>query len=92
MGIPIDPKKLKLKYELKVYKKMDTWPSSEDILYEISRYLEHKEKNQISKAKLLEMVSQDEEKLQMILNELIKKHFLKQETETTFSLLKHGWE
>ena len=48
MGINIDPKKLKLKYELKVYKKMDSWPCSEDVLYEIARYLEYKEKNKIS--------------------------------------------
>lgn len=92
MGIPIDPKKLKLKHELKVYKKMDSWPCSEDILYEISRYVEFKEKNQISKTKLLEIVSQDEEKLKEILNELIKKQFLRQDNETTFTLLKHGWE
>lgn len=92
MGIPIDPQKLKLKYELKVYRKMDSWPSSEDILYEVSRYVEHKEKAQISKTKLLEMVSQDSEKLQIILDELIKKSFLKQDNENTFTLLKHGWE
>lgn len=92
MGIPIDPQKLKLKYELKVYRKMDSWPSSEDILYEVSRYVEHKEKSQISKTKLLEMVSQDSEKLQIILDELIKKSFLKQDNENTFTLLKHGWE
>jgi hypothetical protein len=92
MGINIDPNKLKLKYELKVYKKMDSWPCSEDVLYEIARYLEYKEKNKISKSKLLEMVLQDEEKLQLILNELLKKQFLQQENETTFILLKHGWE
>ena len=92
MGINIDPNKLKLKYELKVYKKMDSWPCSEDVLYEIARYLEYKEKNKISKSKLLEMVLQDEEKLQLILNELLKKQFLQQENETTFNLLKHGWE
>ena len=92
MGINIDPQKLKLKYELKVYKKMDSWPCSEDVLYEIARYLEYKEKNKISKSKLLEMVLQDEEKLQLILNELLKKQFLQQENETTFILLKHGWE
>jgi hypothetical protein len=92
MGINIDPKKLKLKYELKVYKKMDSWPCSEDVLYEIARYLEYKEKNKISKSKLLEIVLQDEEKLQLILNELLKKQFLQQENETTFILLKHGWE
>jgi hypothetical protein len=38
------------------------------------------------------MVSQDSEKLQIILDELIKKQFLKQDNETTFTLLKHGWE
>lgn len=92
MGIPIDPQKLKLKHELKVYKKMDSWPCSEDILYEISRHVEFKEKNQISKSKLLDIVSNDEEKLQVILDELIKKQFLKQESESTFTLLKHGWE
>jgi hypothetical protein len=92
MGINIDPNKLKLKYELKVYKKMDSWPCSEDVLYEIARYLEYKEKNRISKSKLLEIVLQDEEKLQLILNELLKKQFLQQENETTFILLKHGWE
>lgn len=92
MGINIDPNKLKLKYELKVYKKMDSWPCSEDVLYEIARYLEYKEKKRISKSKLLEMVLQDEEKLQLILNELLKKQFLQQENETTFILLKHGWE
>ena len=92
MGINIDPNKLKLKYELKVYKKMDSWPCSEDVLYEIARYIEYKEKNKISKSKLLEMVLQDEEKLQLILNELLKKQFLQQENETTFILLKHGWE
>jgi predicted transcriptional regulator len=92
MGIPIDPQKLKLKHELKVYKKMDSWPCSEDVLYEISRYVEFKEKNQISKTKLLDMVSNDEEKLQHILNELIKKQFLQQDSENTFTLLKHGWE
>jgi hypothetical protein len=92
MGINIDPNKLKLKYELKVYKKMDSWPCSEDVLYEIARYLEYKEKNRISKSKLLEMVLQDEEKLQLILNKLLKKQFLQQENETTFILLKHGWE
>lgn len=92
MGINIDPNKLKLKYELKVYKKMDSWPCSEDVLYEIARYLEYKEKNKISKSKLLEIVLQDEEKLQLILNELLKKQFLQQENETTFILLKHGWE
>ena len=63
MGINIDPQKLKLKYELKVYKKMDSWPCSEDVLYEIARYVEFKEKNQISKTKLLDMISHDEEKL-----------------------------
>jgi predicted transcriptional regulator len=92
MGIPLDPKKLKLKYELKVYRKMDSWPSSEDVLYEVARYVEHKEKSQISKTKILDMVSQDSEKLQIILDELIKKQFLKQDNETTFTLLKHGWE
>ena len=92
MGINIDPNKLKLKYELKVYKKMDSWPCSEDVLYEIARYLEYKEKNKISKSKILEMVLQYEEKLQLILNELLKKQFLQQENETTFILLKHGWE
>jgi len=92
MGIPLDPKKLKLKYELKVYRKMDSWPSSEDVLYEVARYVELKEKAQISKTKLLDMVSQDSEKLQIILDELIKKQFLKQDNETTFTLLKHGWE
>ena len=84
MGINIDPNKLKLKYELKVYKKMDSWPCSEDVLYEIARYIEYKEKNKISKSKLLEMVLQDEE--------LLKKQLLQQENETTFILLKHGWE
>lgn len=92
MGIPLDPNKLKLKYELKVYRKMDSWPSSEDVLYEVARYVELKEKAQISKTKLLDMVSQDSEKLQIILDELIKKQFLKQDNETTFTLLKHGWE
>lgn len=92
MGIPIDPQKLKLKHELKVYKKMDSWPSSEDVLYEISRYVEFKEKNQVSKTKLLDMVSNDEEKLKHILNELIKKQFLQQDSDSTFTLLKHGWE
>ena len=71
---------------------MDSWPCSEDVLYEIARYLEYKEKNRISKSKLLEIVLQDEEKLQLILNELLKKQFLQQENETTFILLKHGWE
>lgn len=92
MGITIDSKKLKLKYELKVYKKMDSWPCTEDVLYEIARYIEHKDKNQISKSKLLEIVLQDVEKLHIILNELEKKQFLKQENENTFTLLKHGWE
>ena len=92
MGIPIDSKKLKLKYELKVHRKLDSWPSSEDVLYEISRYVEHKEKNNITKVKLLDLVSNDEEKLNSILSELIKKQFLKQENENSFTLLKHGWE
>jgi hypothetical protein len=92
MGILINPNKLKLKYELKVYKKMDSWPCSEDILYEVAKYVEHKEKNQISKSKLLDMVSQNEEKLELILKELLKKQFLKQENENSFTLLKHGWE
>jgi hypothetical protein len=91
MGIPIDPTKLKLKYELKVHRKTKSWPDAEGVLYEVARYLEHQDTNIVKKQKLSEIVS-DGEKLDMIIQSLCKKKFIEQVDESNFQLLKHGWE
>lgn len=91
MGIALNPNKLQLKYELKIHRKTKEWPTAEDVLYEISRYLEYSDDNTITKKKLSEIVS-DNEKLENIITTLCKKNFFKEVDENTFQLLKHGWE
>jgi hypothetical protein len=40
----------------------------------------------------MEIVSNDEDKLEIILKTLIKKEFLEQIDESNYNLIKHGWE
>jgi hypothetical protein len=91
MGIEINPKKIPLKYELKVHRKTNEWPTAEDVLYEVSRYLEFTDHNTVSKSKLCEIVS-DDEKLEIITETLCNKNFFKKVDDDNFQLLKHGWE
>ena len=92
MGIKINPEKLPLKYELKVHRKMKNWPDAEGVLYEMARYLEFQDSTEIKKKKLLEIVSNDEDKLDLIIKKIQKKQFIEQVDDSTFNLLKHGWE
>lgn len=92
MGIPLNPDKIPVKYELKIHRKTKTWPDEEGVLYEIARYLEHQDTDVIKRKKVLEILSNDEEKLEIITNKLCKKQFLKQMDEQNFQMLKHGWE
>lgn len=92
MGIPLNPQKIPVKYELKIHRKTKKWPDEEGILYEIARYLEHQDGDVISRKKILDMLSDDEEKLEMITSKLCKKQFLKRMDDENFQMLKHGWE
>jgi hypothetical protein len=92
MSLKIDAEKLPLKYELKVHRKTKNWPDAEGVLYEIARYLEFQDNTIIKKSKLMEIISNDEDKLEIILKTLIKKEFLEQIDESNYNLIKHGWE
>lgn len=92
MGIKINPDLLPLKYELKVHRKTNSWPDAEGVLYEIARYLEFQDSTHIKKSKILEIVSNDEDKFELIIKTLLKKEFIHQIDDLTFNLLKHGWE
>lgn len=92
MGISINPNKIPVKYELKIHRKTKKWPDEEGVLYEIARYLEHQDTDIISMQKVLDILSNDEEKLDMITSKLCKKQFLRHLEDGNFQMLKHGWE
>ena len=92
MGISLNPKKIPVKYELKIHRKTKKWPDEESVLQESARYLEHQDTDVISRQKVLDILSNDEEKLEIIISKLCKKQFLKQTDGETFQMLKHGWE
>jgi len=95
MTMRIDRNKLQAKYSLEVYKMVDGYPSTIDLLYEITTILQERDKltDAFAAKDLLKEVSTRlnvGEDLEISLHTMVKEGWLKEENGQFF-LLKHPW-
>lgn len=91
----IDKNKLQAKYSLEVYKMVDGYPSTIDLLYEITTILQDRNKlnDSFAAADLLKEVSTRlnvGEDLEISLRTMVKEEWLK-ENNGQFTLVNHPW-
>jgi hypothetical protein len=89
MGIKIDNSKLKLKFNLRLHRKMDDWPNSESLLYEIARYVELQSSNKMPKDKLYEIVG-NSDTVESLIGSLVEDGYV-QDLNDSVELITHDW-